>query len=100
MRPTAVLRPLKRIEPPSTALRRARFAAAKRGRRRVPREFAALESKLNLLGQKYSGAKDITKQRPSLDDKLERMATNWTWRRAWPPSAASAAAWRTKSRIR
>ena len=43
-----------------------------------PREFVALESKLNLLGQQYSGARrDNTNLKRSLDDKVASMASQF-----------------------
>lgn len=41
-----------------------------------PKEFAAMASKLNLLGQKYSGARlESTTLKQSLDEMVERVAT-------------------------
>jgi len=46
--------------------------------RAARREFAALESKLNLLGQKYSGAReDNTNLKRSLDDKIASVASQF-----------------------
>src|SRR5581483_6828419 len=42
----------------------------------APKEFAVLESKLNLLGQKYQGAREnATELRHDVDLLLERMAS-------------------------
>ena len=78
---TRALRPVKRIEDyhrPDRAGKRRRRGA---GLGSAPddgtaKEFRAVESKLNLLGQKYHGAReDATELRHNVDQLLERMAS-------------------------
>jgi signal transduction histidine kinase len=69
-----VLRPLMRIDAMIDRISQGTFRSSEAIAPQGPREFAALESKLNLLGQQYSGAKEIIKQRPSVEEKLERVA--------------------------
>jgi signal transduction histidine kinase len=70
-----VLRPLRRIE--QTIDRIAQGKSSVTGKRRaMAKEFAAVESKLNLLGEQYRGAREeASKKQHSLDELLERMAT-------------------------
>jgi signal transduction histidine kinase len=73
------LRPLKRIEETIDRIAQGNFSGDE-GRRpqNESREFAALESKLNLLGQKYSGAReDNTNLKRSLDDKIASVASQF-----------------------
>ncbi len=74
-----VLRPLRRIERDhrSHLARKVSEPNGSGGNRRAagPREFAAVESKLNLLGQQYRGAqRDATELQHSVDEMMERMA--------------------------
>lgn len=70
-----VLRPLRRIERTIDRISQGKFHSTETGAPQGPREFAALESKLNLLGQQYSGAqRDATKLKHSVDEMIERMA--------------------------
>ena len=78
-----VLRPLLRIEAIIDRISQGTFRSSETHEPQGPREFAALESKLNMLGQQYSGATQIVKQRPSVEEKLERFATR-TGRRFAP----------------
>ncbi|MEQ1885924.1 MAG: ATP-binding protein [Bryobacteraceae bacterium] len=72
-----ILRPIARIEQTIDRIAQGTFrsddptAAADQ-----PKEFAAMASKLNLLGQKYSGARlESTTLKQSLDEVMERVAT-------------------------
>jgi len=69
-----VLRPVRRIE--QTIDRIAQGKSGGGGKRRaMAKEFAAVESKLNLLGEQYRGAREeASKKQHSLDELLERMA--------------------------
>jgi signal transduction histidine kinase len=69
-----ILRPLYRIEATIDRISQGTFRGGEPALRQGPREFTALESKLNLLGQQYSGAREAVKQRPSVEEKLERVA--------------------------
>jgi len=73
------LRPLKRIEETIDRIAQGNFSGNEAGRpQKESREFAALESKLNLLGQKYSGAReDNTNLKRSLDDKVASVASQF-----------------------
>lgn len=73
------LRPLGRIERTIDRIAQGNFGGDEPGfGRHQPKEFAAVESKLNLLGQKYSGARlESSYLKQSLDDTLERMATQF-----------------------
>lgn len=73
------LRPLKRIEETIDRIAQGNFSGDEPGRPQYEsREFAALESKLNLLGQKYSGAReDNTNLKRSLDDKVASVASQF-----------------------
>jgi signal transduction histidine kinase len=73
------LLPLKRIEATIDRIAQGDYHGEEPhiGERRSP-EFVALESKLNLLGQKYSGARqDNTLLKQSLDDKIASMASQF-----------------------
>jgi len=70
-----VLRPLRRIERTIDRISQGKFHSTDAGAPQGPPEFAALESKLNLLGQQYTGAqRDATNLKHSVDDMIERMA--------------------------
>ena len=73
------LRPLKRIEETIDRIAQGNFRGDEPAEpHHRPREFAALESKLNLLGQQYSGARqDNTNLKRSLDDKVASMASQF-----------------------
>ncbi len=70
-----VLRPVRRLE--QTIDRIAQGKSGGGGKRRaMAKEFAAVESKLNLLGEQFRGAREeASKKQHSLDELLERMAT-------------------------
>ena len=77
-----ILRPLARIEQTIDRIALGNFRSDDPGfsdrnlERDQPKEFAAMESKLNLLGQQYSGARlESTHLKQSLDEMVERMAT-------------------------
>lgn len=73
------LRPLRRIEQTIDRIAQGQFGGDDPARVPAadePSEFAAVESKLNLLGQQYSGAREAaTTLRHDLDDMVERMAS-------------------------
>lgn len=70
-----VLRPLRRIERTIDRISQGKFHSTDAGAPQGPREFAALESKLNLLGQQYTGAqRDAKNLKHSVDEMIERMA--------------------------
>jgi signal transduction histidine kinase len=76
------LRPLKRIEETIDRIAQGSFRGdeglGSKDIENRPREFVALESKLNLLGQQYSGARlDNTNLKRSLDDKVASMASQF-----------------------
>ncbi len=73
------LGPLKRIEETIDRIAQGNFSGDEAGRPQYEsREFRALESKLNLLGQKYSGAReDNTNLKRSLDDKIASVASQF-----------------------
>ena len=72
------LRPLRRIEQTIDRIAQGRFGDAPALPHAETREFAAVESKLNLLGQQYTGARqDATKLKHSLDEMVDRMATQF-----------------------
>jgi signal transduction histidine kinase len=75
------LRPLRRIEQTIDRIAQGNFGAedpSKSAALDQPREFAAVESKLNLLGQQYSGARqDATNLKHSLDEIVDRMASQF-----------------------
>src|SRR6266853_2044564 len=75
------LRPLRRIEQTIDRIAQGNFGVDdpnKAAYRDQPREFAAVQSKLNLLGQQFSGARqDATNLKHSLDEMVERLATQF-----------------------
>jgi signal transduction histidine kinase len=76
------LRPLRRIEQTIDRIAQGQFGAedpAKApGKNDDPKEFAAVESKLNLLGRQFTGARqDATNLKHSLDEMVDRMATQF-----------------------
>jgi signal transduction histidine kinase len=71
-----VLRPLRRIESTIDRISQGQFRTGEEGAPGGPKEFAALESKLNILGQQYTGAqRDATNMKQSVDEMIERMAS-------------------------
>jgi signal transduction histidine kinase len=75
---TRALRPIQRIEQTIDRISQGSFRKedSTRRSRDEPRELAAVESKLNLLGQQYSGVRqDATNLKISLDEMVERMAS-------------------------
>jgi signal transduction histidine kinase len=72
---TRALRPVKRIEDTIDRIAQGRKDAAEPDDG-LSKEFRAVESKLNLLGQQYQGArKDASELRQNVDQLLERMAS-------------------------
>ncbi len=74
------LRPLKRIDRTIDRIVQGNYGTGAHGgapaEPRAPKEFAVLESKLNLLGQKFRGAReDATELRHDVDQLLERLAS-------------------------
>jgi len=70
-----VLRPLKRIEQTIDRIVQGNYRGEE-SRARLDKEFAVVESKLNLLGQRYRGAReDATELKHNVDELLERMAS-------------------------
>jgi len=74
------LRPLKRIDQTIDRIVQGNYGQSsypgEPAERRVPKEFAVLESKLDLLGQKFHGAReDATELRHDVDQLLERLAS-------------------------
>src|SRR4029077_13133528 len=76
---SSVLRPLRRIEATIDRIAQGDYHGEEpRSAEHRSSEFVALESKLNLLGQKYSGARqDNTLLKRSLDDKIASMASQF-----------------------
>lgn len=76
---TAALSPLKRIEQRIDRIVQGTERAGEPGAavaRRASKEFAAMEGKLNLLGQQYRGAQqDATDLRQNVDQLLDRLAS-------------------------
>lgn len=74
-----VLRPVRRIEQTVDRIAQENFGGDEAGgpiSPHQPKEFAALYSKLDLLGQQYRGARqDASKLKQSLDQMVERMAS-------------------------
>jgi signal transduction histidine kinase len=69
------LRPLKRIDQTIDRIVQGNYGGMP-AEPRVAKEFAVLESKLNLLGQKFRGAReDATELRHDVDQLLERLAS-------------------------
>jgi len=72
---TLALRPLKRIDKTIDRIVQGNYGGQP-AEPRVAKEFAVLESKLNLLGQKFRGARDdATELRHDVNQLLERMAS-------------------------
>ena len=79
------LRPLRRIEQTIDRIAQGRFGVEDPSRPQdqdenhaEPREFAAVESKLKLLGRQYTGERqDATNLKHSLDEMVDRMATQF-----------------------
>lgn len=76
------LRPLRRIEQTIDRIAQGQFGADDPTRKKENadslKEFAAVESKLNLLGRQYTGARqDATNLKHSLDEMVDRMATQF-----------------------
>ena len=70
-----VLRPVKRIEETIDRIAQGTYRA-ERGGRGLAKEFAIVESKLNLLGQQFRGAReDANELRHNIDALLEKMAS-------------------------
>jgi signal transduction histidine kinase len=70
-----ILRPLRRIEDTIDRIVQGNYGGEE-SRRGQAREFAAVESKLDLLGQKFRGAReDASELRDNIGKLLERMAT-------------------------
>src|SRR6185437_8226428 len=70
-----VLRPLQRIERTIDRIVQGSFHRDEEGRA-VAKEFAAVESKLNLLGEKFRGAREeATEMQHNAEQLLERMAS-------------------------
>ena len=76
---TRALRPIRRIEQTIDGIAQGNFRgheAMGKGSRDEPKEFMAVESKLNLLGQQYSGVQqNASNLRASLEEMVERMAS-------------------------
>jgi signal transduction histidine kinase len=69
------LRPVKRIEETIDRIAQGSYRA-EQGGRGLAKEFAIVESKLNLLGQQFHGAReDANELRHNIDTLLERMAS-------------------------
>ncbi|HSP66388.1 MAG TPA: ATP-binding protein [Bryobacteraceae bacterium] len=72
---TRALRPVKRIEDTIDRIAQGQIAASQPDGG-MSKEFRAVENKLNLLGQKYQGAReDASELRHNVDRLLERMAS-------------------------
>ncbi len=74
------LSPLRRLDRTIDRIVQGNYGAgsqrAAESRHSAPKEFAVLESKLDLLGQQYSGARESAKElRHDVDQLLERMAS-------------------------
>ncbi|HLH42573.1 MAG TPA: ATP-binding protein [Bryobacteraceae bacterium] len=70
-----VLRPVKRIEETIDRIAQGTYRA-EQGGRGLAKEFAIVESKLNLLGQQFRGAReDANELRHNVDTLLEKMAS-------------------------
>ena len=69
------LRPLKRLDQTIDRIVQGNYAG-EQSPHAAPKEFAVLESKLNLLGQQFRGAREnATELRHDVDQLLERMAS-------------------------
>jgi PAS domain S-box-containing protein len=72
--PSLILRPLERVSQQIDLIRTGEFEADARTLRRESREFADVQSKLNLLGQQYRGAKqDALQLRSNVEQLLQRL---------------------------
>lgn len=72
--PSFILRPLERVSQQIDLIRTGEFEADERTLRRESREFADVQSKLNLLGQQYRGAKqDALQLRSNVEQLLQRL---------------------------
>ncbi|MGH9558070.1 MAG: sensor histidine kinase, partial [Bryobacteraceae bacterium] len=70
-----VLRPLRRIERTIDRIVQGSYQRDEQGRA-VAKEFAAVESKLNMLGEKFRGAREeATEMHHNVEQLLERMAS-------------------------
>ncbi len=70
-----VLRPLKRIEQTIDRIVQGNYGSVESGGR-LAKEFAVVESKLNILGQQFRGAREgATELQHNIDGLLERMAS-------------------------
>jgi signal transduction histidine kinase len=70
-----VLRPVRRIEQTIDRIAQGAYSGAQPAR--LDKEFAAVESKLNLLGEKFRGASEAaSRHQQSLEQALERMASS------------------------
>ena len=75
MAASLVLRPLKRLDQAIDRIVQGNYGG-ELAAQRAPKEFAVLESKLNLLGQQFRGAREnATELRHDVDQLLERMAS-------------------------
>ena len=72
--PNLVLRPLERLSRKIDLIRTGEFASAGPAEQKESREFADVQSKLNLLGQQFRGAReDAVTMRGNIDRLLERL---------------------------
>ena len=72
--PNFVLRPLERVSHRIDLIRTGEFEANAKDQRRESREFADVQSKLNLLGQQFRGAKqDALQLRTNVEQLLQRL---------------------------
>jgi PAS domain S-box-containing protein len=72
--PTLVLSPLERLGRRIDLIRTGEVEAMEPEKRHETREFAAVQSKLNLLGQQFRGAKqDALQLRSNLEEMLQRL---------------------------
>jgi signal transduction histidine kinase len=70
-----ILRPVKRIEQTIDRIAQGNYGDEEK-REALAKEFAVVESKLNLLGQQFRGARqDATDLRHNVDELIERMAS-------------------------
>ena len=72
--PALVLNPLERLARRIDLIRTGEFEAVQPEARQETREFAAVQSKLNLLGQQFHGARqDALQLRSNLEEMLQRL---------------------------
>jgi hypothetical protein len=72
--PTLVLNPLERLAQSIDLIRTGEFETVQGERRQETKEFAAVQSKLNLLGQQFHGAKqDAIQLRSNVEEMLQRL---------------------------